>query len=554
MKKWIAMCLSMAFVLGLFGCGEGDPDGRPPETINTDQTQLYVSNYDGGYGTEWLYAIKDRFEADYAETSFEEGKKGVQIVIHADKDGYAGSDLFNKMGITSDEVFFSESVTFNDYVSSGYMLDISDVVRSENLDGKTIESKMSPEQRTSLKIGGNYYCIPHYASFTGINYDIDLFDAKKFYYAKNGAPSEEHYTGTVAYTNLAGERSAGPDGEYGTYDDGLPATYDEFFALCGYMKNPHNVTPICWTGQYRATYMSWILAALATDYEGKEQMMLNYEFDGTAKNLARIVGSELVFDENDTEITNANGFELYRSAGRYYALQFLERILDNNYYHECGFGDASAASAQSTYLRSSQKNQPIAMLLEGIWWENEADDTFDQMAKRYGDKWSMKNRNFGYMPFPKVSTEESKKATIMDDHYSYAFIRKNISPVKVDLAKLFLKYCNTDRSLQEFTRIVGLPKALKYDMDENTEWKSTYSENVWRFYETSDRVYPISQNPLYLSAQSAFVYYRTFATATQKHAIDALYNGVSAEEQFDGIKDMMTQTKWEETYSRFIEK
>lgn len=562
MKKIIAILLATLFIFSMSGCGNGsNPSGggsgtRPPEQIAQDKTQLYVSNYNGGYGTEWLYAIKDRFEKDYAETVFQEGKKGVQIVIHADKDNYAGQALYNKMGVTSDEVFFAESVTFNDYVSSGYMLDISDIVTGENLDGKTIESKYSDEQKSALKIGGKYYCVPHYASFEGINYDIDLFDSEKLYYAKNGAPSEPGYTGNVKYTNLAGERSKGPDGEYGTYDDGLPATYDELFALCGYMKNNKGITPFCWTGLYRATYTRWIFAALATDYEGKEQMMLNYDFSGTAKNIVDHVDSNgNVVLKDPVDITNANGFELYRSAGRYYALKFFEQLLAGNYYDTFSFDDGvSGITAQDNYLRSSQKGEPIAMLLEGIWWENEATDSFAKMEKKYGEEWAMKTRRFGYMPFPKVSQAQiGQKSTLIDNHHSYAFINGRITAEKIDLAKLFLKYCYTDISLKEFTTVVGLPKALSYDMDANTEWKSTYSKNVWEFYKNSDRVYPISQNPMYLSSQADFVYPTTFATATQSSALDALYEGATAKSHFEGIISFRSQSSWESSYSRFFE-
>ena len=560
MKKIIALLLAIVSTIAMVGCspdsgsGSGSGGNRPSDVIDPTKTQLYVSNYDGGYGTDWLYAVKDRFEELYAEESFQSGKTGVQIIVHADKDGYAGSGLKDKMPVTSDEVFFSEHIMFNDYVSLGYMLDVSDVVTGTNFDGKTIESKMSQEQQSSLKIGGKYYCVPHYASITGINYDIDLFDTKKLFYAKNGAPSEAGYVGTAQYTNLKGQRSAGPDGEYGTFDDGLPATYDEFFALCGYMKNAMGITPFCWTGGYRTTYVSWILGALAADYEGKEQMMLNYEFDGTAKNLVTTTATGIQFDAQDTSISNSNGYELYRSAGRYYALSFLERLLDNDYYHSCGFTDASQITAQDNFLRSSYQNKPIAMILEGIWWENEASATFKTMANRYGQKWAMENRRFGLMPLPKATEEQiGEKFTLIDNNYSYAFIRKNISPDKIDLAKLFLKFCYTDQSLQEFTTIVGLPKALTYSMPTDTKWKSAYSKSVWELYANADKIYPISQNPLYLSSQSSFVYFSTFRTSLESSALDYLRTkSNTALDFFKGIVSANTQTVWEASYSRFF--
>lgn len=558
MKKIITLGLITMLLFVATACGgpqtPSSGDKRPPEKIQDEKTQLYVSNYDGGYGTEWLYAVKDRFEAEYAETEFEEGKKGVQIIVHADKDGYYGVELYNRMGVTSDEVFFSEGLNFNDFVHSDYLLGLNDVVKNKNFDGKTILSKMSDEQRNSLELEGNYYVIPHYVGCGGINYDIDLFNSKKLYYAKDGAPSELGYGGKAKYTDLAGERSAGPDGEYGTYDDGLPATYDELFALCGYMKQAKGITPFCWTGQYHTTYSKWILSALAADYEGKEQMMLNYEFNGTATHLATVSGSGITIDANGTEIVNSNGYELYRSAGRYYALKFFENIIKNNYFDPCGFDDGcSHASAQTKYLRSSYNGEPIAMLLEGIWWVNEAKDTFSLMENRYGEEYSIKNRRFGMMPMPKASADKiGEKSTIIDTHYSFSFIRKNISEKKAELAKLFLKYCYTDESLKEFTKVTGLPKALDYDLGSEMQWASPYSKNVWDLYANSDKVYPFSQNKLYLSAQSSFVYGSTFVTATQKSALDALYNGMTAENYFADIVSFRNKSLWDNAYSKYF--
>ena len=51
------------------------------EEVDYSRTQLYVSNFNGGYGDEWLYKLKTRFEEFYKETIFEEGKKGVQVLI-----------------------------------------------------------------------------------------------------------------------------------------------------------------------------------------------------------------------------------------------------------------------------------------------------------------------------------------------------------------------------------------------------------------------------------------------------------------------------------------
>jgi len=242
----------------------------------------------------------------------------------------------------------------------------------------------------------------------------------------------------------------------------------------------------------------------------------------------------------------------YRSAGRYYALEFFERLLDNNYDYKDCFGWASQISAQSTFLRSRQSNSldDIAMLLEGNWWENEAAvaNSFSDMVNVYGSTWSRQNRRFGMMPLPKATADKiGEKPTLLDNNYSYAFIRKNISPDNVDLAKLFLKFCYTDASLQEFTKVSGAPKALNYTMPEDTKWKSAYSKSVWELYSSADKVYPISTSTAYVKHQSEFVFYDTFRIGGEaKHAVQELNNNnYSSESYFNGIYTAKNATWWQ---------
>ena len=56
------------------------------EEINQDQTQLYISNFNAGFGGDWIDDVADKFEQQYAEHSFEDGKKGVQVVVDPTED------------------------------------------------------------------------------------------------------------------------------------------------------------------------------------------------------------------------------------------------------------------------------------------------------------------------------------------------------------------------------------------------------------------------------------------------------------------------------------
>ena len=82
-KKLLSGLLSLAVattsLVSLAGCGKFFDDDSV--TVDTTKTQLYAVTYNGGWGGEWLEVLGKEFEEIYKDTSFEEGKKGVQVVI-----------------------------------------------------------------------------------------------------------------------------------------------------------------------------------------------------------------------------------------------------------------------------------------------------------------------------------------------------------------------------------------------------------------------------------------------------------------------------------------
>ena len=80
-KKLLCGFVAASMIAGvctMTACGGGTV-GDPTKT------QLWVFNYDGGWGRSWLDSIKTDFEEKYADVSFEEGKTGVQVQVFADK-------------------------------------------------------------------------------------------------------------------------------------------------------------------------------------------------------------------------------------------------------------------------------------------------------------------------------------------------------------------------------------------------------------------------------------------------------------------------------------
>ena len=60
-------------------------EGANVEEIDKNRTQLYVYNCNSGFGTEWIAGVKARYEELHKNDVYEEGKKGIQIIINNEK-------------------------------------------------------------------------------------------------------------------------------------------------------------------------------------------------------------------------------------------------------------------------------------------------------------------------------------------------------------------------------------------------------------------------------------------------------------------------------------
>lgn len=551
MRKFAVLVLSLTLgLMTLAGCGTKQLE----EEIDPYRTQLYVSNYSGGFGTKWLYNLKTEFEALYKDEIYEDGKKGVQIVINPEK--VDGISLRDTISVSDDEVFFNEKMYYRDYVDLDLLLPITDVVKDplEKFgEAGTIEAKLTQGQKDFLQVDGEYYAIPHYEGYTGLIYDVDLFESEGLYFAKD---KDNGNDGFVYDGTDKDERAAGPNGKEGDYDDGLPATYDEFFVLMDKLVDA-GITPVGWSG-INKHYVNLLTTALQADYEGLEQMMLNYTFTGTAKNLISVNNGQ-VTRLGDTQITVSDGYKVYQQAGRYYALKFIERMVSDQSYYSTGSYSPSKGhiGAQEDFLygRFSPQKPRIAMHVDGIWWENEAEGVFTDMVNEYGAKASKFNRKFALMPLPKSGqTGQSEGLTLYNNTHAYGVIKSNITEWKIPLAKDFLRFANTDAALRAFIVETNTPKALKVkysDFTEQEKEKMTYfGKSLMSMREQADIVYPLAQNELFLAKQADFTLHANLWLINgAQYPVEAMRgsnaNKMTAEEYFDGLRAKYSATYWQ---------
>lgn len=553
-KSIIALVLVMVTLMSLLaGCGTGNTK------VDATKTHLAVLSYDGGIGSQWLKSAAKRFEEKYADVSFEEGKMGVVIDITNDK-------LDGKNGVTTTPyaVWFAESVNYNDLIATNQIVDITDIVTGSLSDASngaetgSIEDKMDSVFKESLTaIDGKYYCIPHYEIYTGLVYDIDLFDKYGYYFNAAGG-----------FTGVAEEKTVGPDGVKGTKDDGLPSSYEELYILMDQMV-ADGVIPFTWVGAYD-NYVNDLFAGLQVSYAGKDEFMLNVTFDSSATNTdATIIES---FDgntpiEKKVTITDENGYLMTLQAGKYYAFELLEKIMSSDSYHTKLDKSTSHLDAQEKYILSSLKagEAPIAMMIEGSYWYNEATQALKRSENTYKEQ--AENRRFGWMPLPvqyegSVTEGNGKKNTVMENLCSFAFINAKYkdNEVILDLAKKFLQFCYTDESLVEFSVTTGLPKSMNYDIPEEklALVDNYFQRDVLETKLTSDVVYPYSANPIFMNDQSQFLFNQGgppwAATYDGGRAttsfLTALKTGVSAKDYFFAAST--DEETWNEKYAEYL--
>jgi hypothetical protein len=286
-------------------------------------------------------------------------------------------------------------------------------------------------------------------------------------------------------------------------------------------------------------------------------MNLNYTFNGTAKNL-------VVFDEDgyptydedgnlvteELAITPNNAYELSRQAGKYHAISFVSQILENtDYYDEVNSLDETMlhVTMQKLFLENgaTESDTAKAMLVDGVWWQMEADDVFERMT-RQDEGWSKENRSFGWMPFPQPTEEEAekvangtKKSVYIDYLNAVACIKAKLPSEGVkDACMEFLKYAYTDKALTDFTYTTGTTIGVDY-MDVVDRAKLTpYETTLMDYIQKSELVYQVSGTPAYARNTKTFRPTNLYGSGTITGiVIGIVEKGMNGDDYFKGYQN-----------------
>lgn len=540
LKKLLCIALAMIVSVAAFGgCAGGgsEDDGT---------TKVYIAMYDGGFGVDWMDDVKEEFETRYANTSLEDGKMGLTIDINTSK-SHSGDGLASNMSLLDRDIYVTNNFNiYNQYAREGYFLEITDIVKATVPgEDKSIEGKLNQSYKDWFNIDGKYYAIPHAAGAMVITYDKDIFEAHDCYFDKNGAFVSNYKT----KKNDANKNSwigTGPDGEVGTYDDGLPVTYADFYKVCNRLAGK-GVIPLFWSGQLR-TYVAGMMMSLFTDYEGYDKSVSHFNLRGNIDVINSFTGSK----PNITQMTLENdtqGNNVFKQPGLYYALEFMHEVISHDNWYDVTncFGSADHLSTQESYIYSSpaENKDDIAMLVEGVYWYNEAKGALEDSAETYGSQWE--NRNFAVLPFPKADATKVGQQTHYDSNQSAIFINSKIDQSKVAIAKEIVQYIFTNKMLSKYT--ASSSTLLPYDYtvsDEDYATMSNFGKSVYDSRSTTTYVYGPNQNLTLLKNPALTKSTAFWQTASQNNPISAFYNnsGMTAKDYFEALSDYYNNIRW----------
>ena len=561
MKKIGTSVLSLTLAIACFaGCGGGSGGGGGGGTSGGSKsaTEIEFLNYRGCAGEEWIQSAAKRFETLKSEESYEENKKGVKINVSTVK-----QIPYTTLNSEGYDIYIGENkANIYEMASSGFLMDVGEVVSG-------IESKIRPEAKRRMKAAdGKYYALPSYEWYTGVSYDQDFFENKDLYIASPEVGGREYSSkfGKIKFVNSSDDRkSCGPDGEYGTSDDGLPSSLQEFLILCSAIKEEGGRAPFTIAGSC-LDYAFFLVDALWASMAGKEQISAIYSLNTNGKKTVEVVtgytDEDLFYQGSGIKrpttemiaIDETNGYKIYDMASRYYALGALEVIYKEGWFSEYEFNRSTISNivAQSNFVNKASSG----MLYDASFWCSESvrNGHFELYKKTHPDN---PERNVSFMPMPTtletpVTEGNGKKRAIFDLGATLMFVSKRVenNAGKKRAVTDFLKFLYSDAELAAFTESTGLAIPMEYSYDENK--LNDYFKKLNAIREESDIIYFSSESELVLKNLDAFAL--TWTGAINRPVINGTEIGkgflVAMRDYKTGAKDIFeltkkTQDSWE---------
>ena len=514
-KKLLTVLLCLVISFSAVACGSDT--GDTGETNNQVTLEFVID--DAGIGLQWLEKANQRFMAQNVNTEYGD-KKGVYCRITKEMPRLAS------MATDGYHVYFMEWVEpVRGMVKTCNLLNINEWVteKYDNRDGEliSIEDKMFPEYKKFPQAdNGEYYALPYIEVYGGLTYDKKLFDDNGLYYAQSGKgvkfPCKKF--GTQYEFIKKGDnasKTCGPDGIYGTVDDGLPSCVLELVTLW-YKMNQMGIFPVQLSGKY-LNYATFFLNGITTALQGEQEAYATYGFEGEMDVVVGYKDEPIFGDINyikkpivkRVKITEEQGYYTTWSVAKYYALALLEIIEKEGYFTK---GNAlstySHIDCQQDFIYSGYgTNDKIGMLIEASYWYNESTirNNFNYFNTLFPEAGG--DRDIQWMSLPvnlenpitggdelkdtTVGVQETVKGerpTLIDTSRGAVVFNSRVAkqPEVMQALEDWIKFFHSDEELSLFTVESNLARPLNYQVKEahKENWNS-FGNSLWELRKDS---------------------------------------------------------------------
>ncbi len=565
-----AMCGAMALCMsfGLAACGgggSGTSGGTSGGGDTSASTSINVLVFTGtatrNGAIKWIQDAAERFTELKKNEVYESGKKGVNISISDNK-------LIPYANLSTDgnDIYLDEATAdMYTYSASNELMQLDEIVNYiEDEQGLTIDADAKKRMLGYKSADGqrHYYGLPQYEWSNSLTYDVNYFEDSGLYFAKPDATKYKEHEGkygTVKFVDpMDMQKSCGPDGAYGTTDDGLPSSLEELAQLCDYIKSKSGSPFIIPGGAGGSVYSFHMVQAIWAALEGAETMKsITAEFsDKAVEVVTGFKSNEFFFGDKNipmpiTEkvvLNNETGYKMYDMASRYYALAFMQLANDNDWFHSETKSDTSADKVQTTFI-ATNANERAAMYIDGTYWYHEAKlynkgSAFTQWRRTSGGK----ARKLCYMSLPttlngSVAEGEGKKNTMLNVGSSFMFANNRVSENegKKKAVVDFLKFLYSKEELAAFTEFLGMNIPINYDYDEQ-KLGDYYYTSFKQIKKEAEVVTTASSNPIHYKNLSNFLlgfggvlnYYKYNGQTMMEGYLQAYRTGRTAKDIFEG--------------------
>ena len=560
-----AMALCMSFGLAACGGGGSGTSGGTSSGDTSASTSINVLVFTGtatrNGAIKWIQDAAERFTELKKNEVYESGKKGVNISISDNK-------LIPYANLSTDgnDIYLDEATAdMYTYSASNELMQLDEIVNYiEDEQGLTIDADAKKRMLGYKSADGqrHYYGLPQYEWSNSLTYDVNYFEDSGLYFAKPDATKYKEHEGkygTVKFVDpMDMQKSCGPDGAYGTTDDGLPSSLEELAQLCDYIKSKSGSPFIIPGGAGGSVYSFHMVQAIWAALEGAETMKsITAEFsDKAVEVVTGFKSNEFFFGDKNipmpiTEkvvLNNETGYKMYDMASRYYALAFMQLANDNDWFHSETKSDTSADKVQTTFI-ATNANERAAMYIDGTYWYHEAKlynkgSAFTQWRRTSGGK----ARKLSYMSLPttlngSVAEGEGKKNTMLNVGSSFMFANNRVSENegKKKAVVDFLKFLYSKEELAAFTEFLGMNIPINYDYDEQ-KLGDYYYTSFKQIKKEAEVVTTASSNPIHYKNLSNFLlgfggvlnYYKYNGQTMMEGYLQAYRTGRTAKDIFEG--------------------